>query len=1106
MANAQQPSNEDQQAPFAVSPSYIAVSLTLGDEGLATEFTLESQADVEITVSISSEFSWIVPSLHSVNLLPTESVDFSVTVLCTEPGSSSGLFVLESTSEPVASTLIPVQRSCQAPSVKFETLQPLQDATAAVGYEATASLVWRVVSVWDGHAPIDFSVSSSPEVTTDTPLGSANVNEIYSTTVRYQCEREETLNFFVLLSFDKRLLTWEVECQEGIPGVYPDPPVIRVIGDAGTEESALLTLINDYEHAEAEATDYSLSTSDSWLTLLQTAGSMPSPSKDYVPVMVTCDEPGTDVGEITLTSDSKSDSEVVPQSYSISIIRECLAPSVEVRLLNFDNRSRVGIGQIASVNLDWLIRSTWLPKEGLEYTVLATGSVAVDNATGVATRDRVIRTPLQYACGDTEENQIFEVTVSVGSTSQTFLWHVSCLDPPLGVIVDRDSIKTTLNMAKSIATGYVVSFRNILESEVILNITGTDSFILPSSSSKTIEPLGSAAIAVTLTCSRPGRFTGQLELRTSTDSLDVHSIPVELLCTAPAFSVVFNELPPTTFSEIPNPASSTLVWSLQSYWSDITAIDFSLKVEQGVSATNTSGSLQPNVGTSTHSLEYQCRTMRDIKLPITLEVGGETHGILWHVECVEPQSITRLTLSFLQGPLVASLGFEPRETDWELVDQHKLDPNMIAGRDTIVEIEVEHTTSRSEPVQLSLMSPEKSSQEVVSSEPPIPKGSRWLTRSSFFLNGADVLDSQAWEIEIPAFGADDSRSRLTRTFLPYLVVQVPPSIKVRFIPIETDDVPSDPDIETIVKETIDYLPFGQLTSELAESRAAPDNVGTAEELAAYLITLWQEDGADPLTLYHGLYTGTQISPELCGLGEVGGNVAVSKTDLKCTASATATHEIGHNLSLQHAPCGVEANGTDESFPYTDGSIGTEFGYFTSERKRVESDHDVFDIMSYCTPTFISQYYFSQAARNLLERRPAESPSASIASASSFKSNVSSGRSKLIFSGTVNPHGSWDIDFISRTATQARKLAHTKEQEYVLALYAPGSSMPVATVPFELKRLSHTSKKLWSVVMDEPIVPTSTVRILNVQGESLYELDTIGALRMLNETNRVVPIH
>ena len=66
------------------------------------------------------------------------------------------------------------------------------------------------------------------------------------------------------------------------------------------------------------------------------------------------------------------------------------------------------------------------------------------------------------------------------------------------------------------------------------------------------------------------------------------------------------------------------------------------------------------------------------------------------------------------------------------------------------------------------------------------------------------------------------------------------------------------------------------------------------------------------------------------------------------------HELGHNFSLFHAPCGTLG---DPNFPYTDGTIGA-WGYDFLEGRLVSPD--TFDLMSYCGPKWISDYYFSKA--------------------------------------------------------------------------------------------------------------------------------------------------
>ena len=70
------------------------------------------------------------------------------------------------------------------------------------------------------------------------------------------------------------------------------------------------------------------------------------------------------------------------------------------------------------------------------------------------------------------------------------------------------------------------------------------------------------------------------------------------------------------------------------------------------------------------------------------------------------------------------------------------------------------------------------------------------------------------------------------------------------------------------------------------------------------------------------------------------------------------HELGHNFSLDHAPCG-RPRGVDPRFPYPDGSIGA-WGYDFRDDGLVAPSTP--DVMSYCEPEWISDYHFTKALR------------------------------------------------------------------------------------------------------------------------------------------------
>jgi hypothetical protein len=71
------------------------------------------------------------------------------------------------------------------------------------------------------------------------------------------------------------------------------------------------------------------------------------------------------------------------------------------------------------------------------------------------------------------------------------------------------------------------------------------------------------------------------------------------------------------------------------------------------------------------------------------------------------------------------------------------------------------------------------------------------------------------------------------------------------------------------------------------------------------------------------------------------------------AAETYAHELGHNLGLLHAPCGGAAN-PDPQYPYPTGETGhSGFNVVTGQVVPGIS----YDLMSYCAPTWISDYSY-----------------------------------------------------------------------------------------------------------------------------------------------------
>jgi hypothetical protein len=121
------------------------------------------------------------------------------------------------------------------------------------------------------------------------------------------------------------------------------------------------------------------------------------------------------------------------------------------------------------------------------------------------------------------------------------------------------------------------------------------------------------------------------------------------------------------------------------------------------------------------------------------------------------------------------------------------------------------------------------------------------------------------------------------------------------------------------------------------------------------------ENATPRTYYYGFVPKRTFG--LAGIGYRPGNAALG-FDLPSqplVVKETMVHEVGHNLSLAHAPCGGPA-GVDAQYPYANALLGAGnrfiWGYDAETRRFIDptltSSHD---LMSYCDGDWFSDYNY-----------------------------------------------------------------------------------------------------------------------------------------------------
>ena len=185
---------------------------------------------------------------------------------------------------------------------------------------------------------------------------------------------------------------------------------------------------------------------------------------------------------------------------------------------------------------------------------------------------------------------------------------------------------------------------------------------------------------------------------------------------------------------------------------------------------------------------------------------------------------------------------------------------------------------------------------------------------------------------------------LDLTLIPFLWSAAPDEAIIATI----DAMAADPEGHDLLSDTRTLLPVAGLTVTAHE----PVRTSSNEPLVvlAQTATIWAMEGK------RGHYMGLMSGP----VAGAGGRAQVrGRSSFVRPIRSHIAHELGHNMSLLHAPCGDPSN-VDPSYPHADGSIGSwGVGDIAFGSREVFSP-DTPDLMSYCFPQWISGYHFTRA--------------------------------------------------------------------------------------------------------------------------------------------------
>jgi hypothetical protein len=224
------------------------------------------------------------------------------------------------------------------------------------------------------------------------------------------------------------------------------------------------------------------------------------------------------------------------------------------------------------------------------------------------------------------------------------------------------------------------------------------------------------------------------------------------------------------------------------------------------------------------------------------------------------------------------------------------------------------------------------------------------------------------------------------------VHQLPP-FRATFIRIFSEDLGTTADLneenlDDYMSTTLDLFPIaksdavirpGTYVTEASPLTGPQQGQGWTEllqEIWSLRLMDAQDDPAASDRYYHGILRRAE-GPGIAGVAYVAQHptstaLAALSHDAPGTRSRVVAHEFGHNFGRLHAPCG-NPGALDSAYPHDNARLGSP-GYLARTRTVISPIGNFRDIMSYCTPSWVSDYTY-EAVLDMRRARPIGSPAA-----------------------------------------------------------------------------------------------------------------------------------
>ena len=211
-----------------------------------------------------------------------------------------------------------------------------------------------------------------------------------------------------------------------------------------------------------------------------------------------------------------------------------------------------------------------------------------------------------------------------------------------------------------------------------------------------------------------------------------------------------------------------------------------------------------------------------------------------------------------------------------------------------------------------------------------------------------TLDEEGVAARVPEDGRLEYRVYNLATFdltvIPFLWEDDPDSAIIGY----AKKMEEDEEEYSRLHATYDLLPIKDF--EVTAYKAVESSSNNAFNLLDQTDAIRRADGGGGY--FQGQMSGPVTGPD--GVARLN-----HKSSFSIPSNLVIAHELGHNLNLQHAPCGGP-DFPDPKFPHENAKIGI-WGYDVRNNSLLNPAR-YYDMMSYCNPQWISDYFFDKAIR------------------------------------------------------------------------------------------------------------------------------------------------